>query len=655
MKVVTDLRTRIAFVRANAFWRLAAPVRSFLLRRKRVRRWVRPVIARALPRLEPLLGLVQGDPVKRYQAWVGAYDTIDEADLLAMQEEASGSAEQPLLSLVVPVERASAATLEALLGSLYEQVYERWEADFIGAPVGEDATSLLARSALRDSRLRFSDRCAKPLAEAWNYALRSATGAFSVFVDPSVALRPHALFLVAQTIERNSDTVLVYADEDVIDGDGARSAHYFKPDWNEALLCSQNYLGGFVAFRRSVALEVGGCRDELDGDCAWGLVLQVTARAPEGTIHHLPFVLSHRHGQHSPEPRLATEQERSTRAHEERLARVGRQVQLEPVGDSSYRTRYALPKEPPKVSVIVPSTGKLELLAPCLDGVLDHTSYADLDVLLVVNETYKDMADRRDYLDALTARPRVRVLYHEDRPFNFSWANNWGVGHARGEVVCFLNDDTEVIASDWLPAMVGQILQDRVAAVGAMLYYPDDRIQHAGVVLGAGGIAAHNWSGARRGSRGYHDRALIDQDVSCVTAACMLMRRDVFLSIGGYDEALGVAYNDVDICLRLAAAGWRIVWTPSAELYHRESVSTGPHDFGEREDEWEVAWSLMRRRWSEQLDADPHYSPNLSLDPLQLWEPAFPPRVTYPWRPGSSNLPTDTQATAVSGGSGGAS
>lgn len=651
MKVVSDLRARVALARANVFWRLAAPVRSFLFRRKRVGRWVRPVLALALPRLETLLGLVQGDPVKRYQAWIGAYDTIDEADLVAMQEEQSGFAEQPLLSLVVPVEWASAATLEALVGSLHEQVYERWEVDFIGAPVAEDATSLLARSALRDSRLRFSDKCAKPLTEAWNCALRSATGSFSVLVNPSVVLRPHALFLVARTIERNLDTVLVYADEDVIDGDGARSAHYFKPDWNEALLFSQNYLGGFVAFRRSLALEAGGCRDELDGDCAWGLVLQVTARAPEGTIHHLPFVLSHRRGsQNSSQPRLASERERSTQAHEERLARVGQQVELEPVGDSSYRTRHALPKEPPAVSVIVPSTGKLELLASCLDGVLNRTSYADLDVLLVVNETHKDMADRRDYLEALTARPRVRVLYHEDRPFNFSWVNNWAVGQARGEVVCFLNDDTEVIESDWLSAMVGHIVQDRVGAVGAMLYYPDDRIQHAGVVLGAGGIAAHNYGGARRGASGYHDRALIDQDVSCVTAACMLMRRDVFLNLGGYDEALGVAFNDVDLCLRLRAAGWRIVWAPGAELYHRESVSTGRHDLGEREDEWEVAYSIMRSRWSEQLAADPHYSPNLSLDPLQLWEPAFPPRISYPWRADSSNFGADVQAALASAG-----
>jgi GT2 family glycosyltransferase len=651
MKLVRDLRVRIALVRVNAMWRLASPVRSFLVRRRLVGRWVSPVLARALPRLKALVGLLHGDPVERYQAWIGAYDTIDEADVLAMQEEESGFATQPLLSLVVPVEGTSATSLEALVRSLHEQVYEQWEADFIGASVAEDVTTLLTHAASGDSRLRFNP--ATPLADAWNGALRSAAGSFSILVDPNVMLRPHALFLITRAIERNSDTVLVYADEDVIDGNGIRSAHDFKPDWNEALLCSQNYLGGLIAFRRSLALEVGGCRDELDGDCVWGLVLQVTARAPEGTIHHLPFVLSHRRAeQHSSRPRLASERELSTRAHEERLARVGRKVRLEPVGDTSYRTRYALAEEPPAVSVIVPSTGKIELLAPCLDGVLQRTSYADLDVLLVVNETYKDMADRRDYLEALIAIPRVRVLYHDDRPFNFAWVNNWAVGQARGEVVCFLNDDTEVIERDWLSAMVGQILQDRVAAVGAMLYYPDDRIQHAGVVLGAGGVAAHNYSGASRGTGGYHDRALTDQDVSCVTAACMLVRRDAFLEVGGFDEAFAISLNDVDLCLRLREANWRIVWTPSAELYHKESMSIGRHHVGEREDQWECEWNLIHDRWKEGLTADPNYNPNLSLDPLQLWEPAFPPRVSFPWRAASRGRVADVKAAAFSRGRG---
>jgi GT2 family glycosyltransferase len=323
--------------------------------------------------------------------------------------------------------------------------------------------------------------------------------------------------------------------------------------------------------------------------------------------------------------------ERVGRALEEWLARVGKPAQVTPVGESSYRTRYRLPAQPPSVSVIVPSACKLEFLRPCLEAVLNRTFYRDFEVLLVVNEIRTAVPEQRVYLDVVQASPDVRVLFYEDRPYNLAWLNNWAVEQARGALLCFLNDDTEVINGDWLGEMVAHVLQDRVAAVGAMLIYPNGRIQHAGTVLGAGGIAAHAYKGRPWGTRGYHDRALVDQDVSCVTGACMVTRRDVFLDVGGFDEALAVAFNDVDLCLRLRAAGWRVVWTPNAELYHRESVSLGRHYSTERREEWAFEANLIRSRWGDELASDPHYSPNLSLDPLQLWEPAFPPRLSYPW------------------------
>ena len=632
MTLVRNLGNRIAPVGTRVLWRLMPPIRTFLLRRKRIGAFVQRALDQVPALRDVLLELALGDPVERYQTWIAAYDTIDTADLSAMKDEQSRLAEPPLLSLMVPVAQLNGSMVEALAQSLFAQVYERWELCFVGErPVDQGIATFITNASSRDARFRsLPERAA--LANTWNAALRSAAGEFAVLVDPRISLRPHALFLFACTIERDPDAILVYADEDVIDDEGTRSGHNFKPDWSEALLCSQNYLGGLVAFRRSLALAVGGCREELDDDCAWDLFLRMTAGAPPGTIHHLPFVVSHCRTGPPASKGGVVERERVARALEERLARIGRQAQVEPVGESSYRTRYALPEKPPTVSIIIPTTCKLEFLRPCLEGVLKRTSYPDLEVLLVVNNIRQDLPEQRRYLDTVRTRPQVRVLVYEDRPFNFSRVNNWAVGQARGELVCFLNDDTEVIGSEWLSAMVGHILQDRVGAVGAMLFYPDDRIQHAGVVLGAGGVAAHNYGGRRRGISGYHDRALIDQDVSCVTAACMLVRSDVFLNVGGYEEALAVAFNDVDLCLRLSDAGWRIVWTPSAELYHRESVSLGRHDVGEREEEWKFAWNLMRSRWREQLVSDPHYSPNLSLDPLQLWEPAFPPRVSYPWR-----------------------
>jgi GT2 family glycosyltransferase len=224
------------------------------------------------------------------------------------------------------------------------------------------------------------------------------------------------------------------------------------------------------------------------------------------------------------------------------------------------------------------------------------------------------------------------LFYQGRRPYNFAKTNNWAVGHANGELLCFVNDDTEIINGEWLSAMVGEVLQDGVGAVGAMLVFPNGRIQHAGVILGVGDIAGHTWAWSQKGTRGYHDRALVQQDVSSVTAACMLVRRDAFVDIGGFDEAFAIAFNDIDFCLRLRQQGWRIVWTPNAELYHRESTSIGRHNAGDRQLEWAYEKQQMHDRWGKQLQMDPHYSPNLSLDALLLWEPAFPPRVSYPWR-----------------------
>jgi len=467
--------------------------------------------------------------------------------------------------------------------------------------------------------------------DEWNTVLRSASD-YVVVIDPRGVLRPHALFLFARLIARDPAALVLYGDEDEIDATGRRSGHYFKPDWNPALLRAQNYLGGAVCFRRPDALAVGGFEQELDDDYGWGLSLRLVADAQPERIHHLPFVLSHRVRHQNADVVSGPQRERATEAVRQRLTSRGELVDVDPVGGASYRTCYSLHDDPPAVSIIVPTTCNLDFLRPCVTGLLSHTSYPDFEVLLVVNGSGSLTLEQRRYLEGTEKEPRVRVLFYEEGPYNFAKTNNWAVEQAAGEVLCFLNDDTEVIGADWLFAMVSEVVQHRVGATGAMLLYPNDRIQHAGVVLGVGGIAAHTYRGRRRGISGYHDRALVAQDVSCVTAACMVVRNEAFSGVGGFDEALAIAFNDVDLCLRLREAGWRIVWTPAAQLHHKESASIGRHNLGEKGRQWALDYDLMRRRWLEQLLTDPYYNPNLSLDGLEVWEPAFPPRVAYPWR-----------------------
>jgi GT2 family glycosyltransferase len=276
------------------------------------------------------------------------------------------------------------------------------------------------------------------------------------------------------------------------------------------------------------------------------------------------------------------------------------------------------------VSILLPSRCEPRLIEPCLQSLLTRTTYAHYEVLLVVNERDLSAAGRVEALSCFVHSSRVRVLTYPDRPFNYSWVNNWAAGQASGEHLCFLNDDTTVITPNWLERLVARACQPGVAAAGPMLRYPDGRIQHAGVILGLGGVAGHACHGLPEGSCGYLDRACLEQDISCLTAACMVMRKDVFQNVGGFDVALPIAYNDVDLSLRLRKAGWRLLWTPTVELSHHESASAGRHDAPQRREEFKSAVALMRERWGAVLDQDPFYNPNLSLQ--NAYHLAFPPR-----------------------------
>jgi GT2 family glycosyltransferase len=541
--------------------------------------WLRDAVVR----------VARGDSGQRYQEWIATYDTLGDVQLAALAET------QASFSIILPDGRWGRV--------------DRFDDCDVTVVAASDP-------------------------EQWNAALRQSTAEHCLVLDSDIELRSHALRVFAQAIADAPNAFLFYADEDVIDRQGRRSRHDFKPDWNEALFRSQNYLGGVVCFRRKRAIDVGGCEDELDGDCLWGLLLKLTARAPAGAIRHLPFVLSHRRAD---EPRPGP-RKRVARAVEQRLARVGDDAEVEPVGEAGYLVRYAL-RESPKVSIIVPSTANPDVLGPCVDGILQGTSYADFDLLVIANGVPEEAEASRALLRAIPDDARADVLFYDGGPYNFAALNNWAAQRAHGEFLCFLNDDTEAIESNWLGALVGEALRDRVAAVGALLLYANGRIQHAGCILGAGGVAAHTYHGWPSGTSGYHGRALVAQDVSAVTAACMLVKRAEFLAVGGFDEKLAVAYNDVDLCLRLRSAGRRIVWTPAALLRHKEGASLRRHYAGETRDAWARGAELMHRRWGDQLLADPYYNLNLSLDPLLLWEPAFPPRLGRPWSAAEAGPP----------------
>jgi cellulose synthase/poly-beta-1,6-N-acetylglucosamine synthase-like glycosyltransferase len=276
-----------------------------------------------------------------------------------------------------------------------------------------------------------------------------------------------------------------------------------------------------------------------------------------------------------------------------------------------------------------------------LSSLLTETAYPNYRMTIVASEETVTDPPKARILTKLTADERVNLLVHPPRPFNYSWVHNWAIARTANELVCLVNDDVSVVASRWLDLMLGHILQPGVGAVGARLLYPDGTVQHCGVILGAGGVAAPLFQGLPAACVGYHGRAVLDQDLSCVTAGCMLIKRAALQEAGGFDERFAIAFNDVDLCIRLGKCGWRIVLAAGAELHHHESASLGPPDLSARRERHADERALLKERWADVLQRDPHYNPNLDL--RNFGSLAFPPRASYAWR-SESRACTETLA-----------
>jgi GT2 family glycosyltransferase len=375
-------------------------------------------------------------------------------------------------------------------------------------------------------------------------------------------------------------------------------------------------------------------RAGFEGSQDYDLVLRCAEEVEPEQIRHIPRVLYHwRMSEKSaalnfnakPHARNA-----AIKAVEEHLARREIAAEVVSAGDEDFRrVRYLLPNDKPAVRIIIPTRDLPQFLRPCLESLLEKTTYPNFDLVVIDNETTDEEA--LAFLRGIAADRRVTVEKVRG-DFNFGALNNLAVRKATSEFVALLNNDLTVITPDWLEEMVGQALQPGVGAVGARLIYPDDRIQHAGVILGGGGIAAHAHKDLPRANHGYFSRAILVQELSAVTAACMLVRRSAYLEVGGFDDKhLKVAFNDVDFCLRLRRRGYRVVYTPYAEFYHAESASRGLEDTVAKNNRFEAEIKYMHDTWGEALENDPAYNRNFSLAAAGFTL-AFPPRLTNPWK-----------------------
>jgi GT2 family glycosyltransferase len=523
----------------------------------------------------------------------------------------------PKISIITPVYEPPEAYLRLAIESVIDQIYPHWELCLANdASPSPYVRAVLDEYAAADSRIKVVHRTENGrISRASNSALEIATGEFVALLDHDDVLAPDGLFEVAAALNRDAQLDMMYSDEDKIDQEGHRRDPFFKPDWAPETLLSRMYTGHLGVYRRSLVEEVGGFRSEFDGSQDYDLVLRVTERTER--IHHIPRVLYHWRV-HAGSAASSTDvkpyaYEAAKRALTETLERRGEKgfVERLAVHPGFFSVRYEI-LSADRVSIIVPTRDHAEDVDRCLTSIFEKSTYSNFEIIILDNGSTDE-----DALDVLTKwetqePERVRVVRY-DVPFNFSHINNYAVRYSTGRFLLFLNNDTEVIAPGWMEAMIEQAQRRPIGAVGARLLYPDDTIQHAGVVMRLNGVAAHGHRAWPADAPGYFGVVQTINNFSAVTGACLMMRREVFDEIGGFEEQLAVAWNDIDLCLRIREAGYRIVYVPHALLYHFESKSRGPVDTPEKREREHREIAFLQKRWNCAEQDDPYYSPHLTL------------------------------------------
>ena len=519
-------------------------------------------------------------------------------------------------SILVPLYNTPKKYLREMITSVLDQTYPGWQlcladgSDENHAYVGEYINSL------KDTRICYKKLDGnKGISDNTNECIKMATGDYIALFDHDDLLHPSALFEMMKAIcEKKAD--FIYTDEVTFVGKTSNITIYnFKPDYSPDTLRSYNYICHFTAFKKQLIDSVGGFNKEYDGSQDYDLILRLTEKAEN--IVHIPKALyfwrSHKASvasDVSAKPYVVDSAKRALNAHIERLGLVG--TVEDAVVPTTYKIQYDIIGEP-LVSIIIPNKDHTDDLEKCLCSVYDKSTYKNFEVIVVENNSTEP--ETFEYYDAAKEKyDNLKVITWE-KGFNYSAINNFAAKQANGEYILLLNNDIEVITHDWIEQMLMFAGREDVGAVGAKLYYDDDTIQHAGVIVGLGGVAGHSHKYFDRNNPGFMARAVIAQNLSACTAACLLVRKDVYDEVGGLDEGYAVAFNDIDFCMKIRKAGYLIVFTPFAEFYHYESKSRGDEDTPEKRARFNSEVFRFQERWGKELKAgDPYYNPNLTLD-----------------------------------------
>ena len=503
-----------------------------------------------------------------------------------------------------------------MIESVQQQTYPYWELCIAnGSPEDERMAEVLKEYTGADSRIRVQNLEENlGIAGNSNAALGMARGAFVGLLDHDDLLAPNALFEVAAALDKQKDADMVYTDEDKVTTD--LSEHFqphLKPDFNLDLLRSNNYVCHFTVIRRSVVELTGGFRQEYEGAQDYDFIFRCAEKSR--IVLHVPEILYHwRVHQASTADNPTSKMyayEAGKRAIEDHLARTGTAGEVSLKKDLGfYRVTYPVQKQE-LISIVIPNKDQKETLERCLNSIYEKSTYRNYEIIIVENNSTEP--ETFAYYRSIDNKRKTRVVYWENE-FNYSAINNFGIANASGDYIICLNNDIEVITPGWMEELLGTCQRDEVGIVGCRLYYPDDTIQHAGIVVGIGGIAGSLFVGMKRGHGGYLHKADLMQDLSAVTAACMMVKREAFIKADGFEEKLAVAFNDVDFCLKVRQAGYLVVYDPYVEMYHDESKTRGTEDTKEKVHRFQQEIEYMRSRWTEILkNGDPCYNRNLSL------------------------------------------
>jgi GT2 family glycosyltransferase len=591
-------------VERTIWWRVRARVRRLMKRSPDI---VRPKVA-DLAKIDP--------PESKYRQWL-EMNAPRPADIERMRVVSSFLAYRPTFSVLMPTYETPERYLRTTIESVLAQAYPLWELCVVDdASPSAHVADVVREYGARDARIRLLVRSVNGhIAQASNDALAMATGEFVALLDHDDVLQPDALFENALALNEQSDLDFIYSDEDKVHEDGHRSDPYFKPDWSPDTFLTKMYTSHLAVFRRTLLDEIEGFHAGVDGAQDYDLVLRATERTQR--IQHIAKVLySWRLHEKSTSQNPASKDyayASSMRAIQAALDRRGEGgvVAVSTAGPGHWSVRYPI-RAFERVSVVVPTRNGAFDVRRCLDSLFSLTTYPNYEVLLLDNGS-----DQRDALQLFAEYqqrepPRFRYLRH-DVPFNYSEINNVAARASAGEYLLFLNNDTEITDGEWMTAMVEYAQRPSIGAVGAKLLYGNGTIQHAGVVIGIAGIAGHSHRHWQRDEGGYANNVCLTTNYSAVTAACLMVRREVFFAVGGFDESFAVAYNDVDLCLRIREAGYQNVYLPHVEVMHYESQSRGYDATPEQIERDKRERVRLQARWQQAWSRDPFYSPHLTL------------------------------------------